>query len=172
MLDRLLDPIGRILTPEVARRLVNVRFDSRTQAHIDKLARKCNEGKLTDAERREYETCVYTIDFIAILQAKARALLSALRKPHERVLAPVRPCAHGRCEYCHLPDGAVSAARFHVEHVIAKQHGGSDGPDNRCWSCHRCNLHKGPNLSGRDPLTGHVVRLFNPRRQLWNRHFE
>jgi hypothetical protein len=30
---------------------------------------------LTDAEQREYETCVYTIDFIAILQAKARAFL-------------------------------------------------------------------------------------------------
>jgi hypothetical protein len=35
-----------------------------------------------------------------------------------------------------------------------------------------CNLRKGPNLSGRDPLTGKVVRLFNPRRQRWQRHFE
>jgi hypothetical protein len=46
---------------------------SSAQARIDKLARKCNEGKLTDAERSEYETYVYVIDFIAILQAKARA---------------------------------------------------------------------------------------------------
>lgn len=75
VLDRLLDPLGRILTPEVAHRLVGLRFDRKAQARIDRLARKCNEGKLTEAERSEYETYVYTIDFIAILQAKARALL-------------------------------------------------------------------------------------------------
>jgi hypothetical protein len=75
VLDRLLDPLGRILTPEVARKLVNLRLDTTAQARIDKLARKCNEGVLTDSERREYETYVYAIDFIAILQAKARALL-------------------------------------------------------------------------------------------------
>jgi hypothetical protein len=75
ILDRLLDPLGRILTPEVAQRLVRLRFDQKAQAHIDRLARKCNEGKLTEAERNEYEIYVYAIDFIAILQAKARAFL-------------------------------------------------------------------------------------------------
>jgi hypothetical protein len=75
VLDRLLDPIGRILTPEVARDLVKLRFDQKAQTRIDKLARKCNEGTLTDVERREYETYVHVIDFIAILQAKARILL-------------------------------------------------------------------------------------------------
>lgn len=84
----------------------------------------------------------------------------------------VRERARRWCEYCHLPDEAAAAATFHVEHVVAKQHGGADTVDNRCWSCHRCNLHKGPNLSGRDPLTGNIVRLYNPRRQLWHRHFE
>jgi hypothetical protein len=84
----------------------------------------------------------------------------------------VRERAGHRCEYCHLPDSAVPAARFHVEHIIAKQHGGSDGLDNRCWSCHRCNLKKGPNLSGRDPLTGDIVSLFHPRRQRWSKHFQ
>ena len=75
ILDRLLDPLGRILTPEVARELANLRFDRATQSHIDKLARKCNEGTLSDEERSEYEACLHAIDFIAILQAKARALL-------------------------------------------------------------------------------------------------
>ena len=84
----------------------------------------------------------------------------------------VRERAGQRCEYCRLPDNAAPAANFHLEHVIAKQHGGSDGPDNRCWSCHRCNLKKGPNLSGCDPLTDNVVRLFHPRRQRWTRHFK
>jgi hypothetical protein len=84
----------------------------------------------------------------------------------------VRDRAGGRCEYCRLPDFAAPLSTFHLEHVIAKQHGGADGPENRCWSCHRCNLHKGPNLSGRDPESDAVVRLFNPRRQSWSRHFE
>ncbi len=75
VLDRLLDPVARILTADVARDLVKLRFDQKAQARIDKLARKCNEGKLSEAEHSEYETYVYLIDFIAILQAKARALL-------------------------------------------------------------------------------------------------
>ncbi len=83
----------------------------------------------------------------------------------------VRERAGQRCEYCHLPDNAAPAA-FHVEHVIARQHSGSDAHDNRCWSCHRCNLKKGPNLSGLDPLTGKIAALFHPRRQRWQRHFQ
>jgi hypothetical protein len=75
VLDRLLDPLGDILTPEVARKLVSYRFDATARTRIDKLARKCNEGRLTVKERREYEIYVQTIDFIAILQAKARDLL-------------------------------------------------------------------------------------------------
>ena len=75
VLNRLLDPLGQLLSPEVARRLVDYRFDAKLQTRIDKLARKCNEGQLTDCERCEYETYVQTLDFIAILQAKARSLL-------------------------------------------------------------------------------------------------
>jgi hypothetical protein len=75
VLGRLIDPLARILTPEVARKLARLRFDAKAQAHIDKLARKCNEGELSEDERREYETYVHAIDFIAILQAKARAIL-------------------------------------------------------------------------------------------------
>ena len=84
----------------------------------------------------------------------------------------IRQRAGQRCEYCHMPESAAPAASFHLEHAIAKQHGGGDTLANFCWSCHRCNLSKGPNLSGRDPLTGKIVRLFHPRRQSWKRHFE
>jgi hypothetical protein len=75
-LDRILDPVGRALNPEAARSLVGLRLDKKAQAHIDRLARKCNEGKLTPKERSEYETYVSAIDFVAILQAKARVLLA------------------------------------------------------------------------------------------------
>lgn len=34
-----------------------------------------------------------------------------------------------------------------------------------------CNLHKGPNLTSIDSLTGAVVLLFHPRRDDWHEHF-
>jgi hypothetical protein len=34
-----------------------------------------------------------------------------------------------------------------------------------------CNGFKGAQTHGRDPLSGRRVRLFNPRRQRWSRHF-
>ena len=38
-------------------------------------------------------------------------------------------------------------------------------------ACCCCNRHKGPNLSGMDPVTHRVARLFNPRSQIWEEHF-
>ncbi len=84
----------------------------------------------------------------------------------------VRERAGGICEYCQLPDVVVQTSLFHVEHVEPKKHGGLNETDNYAWSCHRCNLHKGSNLSGKDPLTENVVLLFHPRQQAWKRHFE
>src|SRR5262245_29186824 len=75
LLDKVIDQLTSILTREVADRLVRFRFDEKTQKKIDKLASKCNDGRLTERERSEYEAYVYAIDFIAILQAKARAFL-------------------------------------------------------------------------------------------------
>ena len=60
---------------------------------------------------------------------------------------------------------------FHLEHIIAKQHGGSDKQSNLALACHRCNLQKGPNLSGIDPDGGQIVLLFHPRTDPWWDHF-
>jgi hypothetical protein len=73
-LDRLLDPVTHCLTPEAARRLIDLRADPELQARVDLLADKCAEGQLSAAEREEYETYVRFSRFIAILQAKARKL--------------------------------------------------------------------------------------------------
>jgi len=75
VLDRLLEPVTRCLTAESARALVELRADETAQARIAELAEKCNEGRLTMEERREYETYVHVGNLIAILQAKARVLL-------------------------------------------------------------------------------------------------
>jgi hypothetical protein len=73
-LDRLLDPVSRCLTPEAARRLIDLRADPELQARVDLLADKCSEGQLSAAEREEYETYVRFSRFVAILQAKALKL--------------------------------------------------------------------------------------------------
>jgi hypothetical protein len=88
----------------------------------------------------------------------------------ETTTEAVRQRAAGRCEYCHLPE-AHAITPFQIEHVVAKQHRGRDTLGNLAWACLRCNLHKGPNLTGIDPVTRKLTRLFNPRRHRWSRHF-
>jgi hypothetical protein len=83
----------------------------------------------------------------------------------------VRRRAGEQCEYCRLPQAAVPLAPFHVEHIIAKQHGGDDESANLALACDRCNLHKGPNLTSIDPNTGDIAPLFHPRRDSWGDHF-
>jgi hypothetical protein len=55
-----------------------------------------------------------------------------------------------------------SPAPHQIEHIVARQHGGSDDIENLALACHRCNLHKGPNLGGIDPMTGEVRFCFTP----------
>lgn len=76
-----------------------------------------------------------------------------------------------RCEYCHRHEDDDPLFTFHIEHVIAKQHGGRDVPSNLALACHQDNLRKGPNLTGIDPITKKLTKLFNPRRHKWARHF-
>ena len=83
--------------------------------------------------------------------------------------ATVRERAHGRCEYCHLPQ-SYSRIRFPIDHVIARQHDGLAESENLALACSRRNRHKGPNIAGLDPLTRQLVRLFHPRRDLWSEH--
>ncbi len=58
----------------------------------------------------------------------------------------VRERAHHRCEYCCLPQEDARLAQ--------------------------CNLRKGPNLPGIDPFTKQVTRLYHPRLDTWEDHFE
>jgi hypothetical protein len=74
-IERLVEPVVRTLTPEVARALVELRADPKLQARMEELAEKCNDGTLTSDEREEYETSIRFGNFIAILQTKARLLL-------------------------------------------------------------------------------------------------
>ena len=83
----------------------------------------------------------------------------------------VRLRAANRCEYCLLHQEDCSLTH-HIEHIVAKQHGGTHDYDNLALACHRCNLRKGPNLTGVDPSTRQVAPLFHPRRDRWADHFQ
>jgi hypothetical protein len=61
--------------------------------------------------------------------------------------------------------------RFQIDHVLAEKHGGTTEFSNLALACLHCNLFKGPNIAGFDGQTRRVVRLFNPRRDRWSRHF-
>ena len=75
VLDRLVSPLGDCLTPESARRLLAIKADRKFQAHVDKLATRHSEGRLSPAEEAEYGRYVSFSTFVAILKSKARQLL-------------------------------------------------------------------------------------------------
>jgi hypothetical protein len=77
LLERMVSPIIRVLTPEAAREILNIRADDQTQQRIDELADKCNEGILTAEERTEYQEFVSMFNMLTLLQAKARVVLDA-----------------------------------------------------------------------------------------------
>lgn len=65
----------------------------------------------------------------------------------------------------------IPASLYHIEHIVARPHGGAKEPANLALACHLCNREKGLNLSGIDPDTGELTRLFNPRTDAWTEHF-
>jgi hypothetical protein len=82
----------------------------------------------------------------------------------------VRQRAAERCEYCALPQSSFPL-RFQIDHVRAEKHGGETTESNLALACTHCNRHKGPNIAGFDAETGQIVRLFNPRTDVWGEHF-
>jgi HNH endonuclease len=83
----------------------------------------------------------------------------------------VRQRAGNRCEYCRLRQENEEENPFHIEHIIAQQHGGTDALENLALACSWCNAVKGPNLSSIDPDSGELTRLYHPRRDRWDEHF-
>jgi hypothetical protein len=78
--------------------------------------------------------------------------------------------AKERCEYCQMPQ-EFDELTFEIDHVIAQKHRGNTTAANLALACFPCNHHKSSDLSGIDPKTRRIVRLFHPRRMKWHRHF-
>lgn len=58
-----------------------------------------------------------------------------------------------------------------VEHIIPEAREGQTVEDNLWLACSDCNQRKGKTIEAEDPLTGEMVRLFDPRHQAWGEHF-
>lgn len=74
------------------------------------------------------------------------------------------------CEYCLLSQHSTFQVH-HIDHIIARQHGGRDDVSNLAFCCMICNLNKGPNIATFDPGTENLTLLFNPRKQTWSEYF-
>src|SRR5215207_361290 len=88
-----------------------------------------------------------------------------------RLAQAVRDRAGHACEYCRVPQAGFPTIAFHVDHIVARQHGGKTVLGNLALACHNCNAFKGPNIAGIDPMTRRLTPLYNPRRHRWERHF-
>jgi len=75
-LDRFLNPVADAFTPELARKLADLRADEELQSHVDGLAKKANDGTITAAEDAEYKALIDAADLVAVLQLKARRFLA------------------------------------------------------------------------------------------------
>jgi hypothetical protein len=81
VLDRFLDPVRDILTPEIARAIADLRADATTQQRLEDLAERHHEGLLNPDELAEYESLVSASNVMAVLQAKARSVLNRSQTP-------------------------------------------------------------------------------------------
>ena len=90
---------------------------------------------------------------------------------NEKLRRFVRRRAQLRCEYCGLSEADARTTTHHVEHIVARKHRGPTRPSNLALARHRCNFLKGTDLSGVDPRTGKLTKLFDPRRHCWKHHF-
>jgi 5-methylcytosine-specific restriction endonuclease McrA len=88
-----------------------------------------------------------------------------------RLAREVRERAGDVCEYCSLPQDSQEAT-FHVDHIVPRSRGGATTLDNLALACVTCSLRKAARQRVRDPRTGRLVPLYNPRTDKWTTHFD
>jgi len=79
--------------------------------------------------------------------------------------------AGNRCEYCQMPQNC-SSLPHELDHIRSQKLHGPSTLDNLCFACAPCNSAKGALASGYDPKSNELVRLFHPREDSWEDHFE
>lgn len=75
ILQQLVDLDVRSLSPETARKLLELRFASPHHTRVNDLSAKAQEGTLTVAEHEELDEFIRVADLLGILQSRARQVL-------------------------------------------------------------------------------------------------
>src|SRR5438552_2689008 len=79
--------------------------------------------------------------------------------------------ARHRCGYC-LSAEAIVGALMEMDHLTPESLGGLTEEENLWLACSPCNGHKANRIVALDSITGELVQLFDPRRQVWREHFQ
>lgn len=79
--------------------------------------------------------------------------------------------ARHRCGYCLTPE-TITGTPMEADHLFPSSLGGATTEDNLWLACGLCNDHKSNRVTAEDPQEGQRVRLFNPRSDIWEEHFE
>jgi hypothetical protein len=64
------------MSPESAKAILDLRFDLPALGRMNELAEKNRQGTLTDSERQEMDSYVRVGNFLNLMQAKARLVIS------------------------------------------------------------------------------------------------
>ncbi len=89
------------------------------------------------------------------------------RKLREKIIQT----AKNRCGYCQTPQDLVPIP-FEIEHILPKAAGATNDEENLWLSCGVCNSFKHAKTHAIDPETNLDTPIFNPRNQVWSKHFE
>jgi hypothetical protein len=87
---------------------------------------------------------------------------------HLRKAVSVR--ADGFCEYS-CANSRFADSPFEIEHIHPVSAGGDDDIENLALSCRGCNIRKSSRTLIFDDVDRKMVRLFNPRQDVWKEHF-
>jgi len=79
--------------------------------------------------------------------------------------------AEALCEYCLIAE-ADTFLGCEIDHIISEMHDGPTQADNLAFACVVCNQAKGSDVGSFHKPTASFVRLFNPRSDLWGKHFQ
>lgn len=94
--------------------------------------------------------------------------------PDIKTPSELRKAVHDRaralCEYC-LASSLYSSHPFPTDHIVSVSKDGETALENLALSCQHCNSSKHNKTEALDPMTGIMVRFFNPRADVWAEHF-
>ncbi|MEO1289607.1 MAG: HNH endonuclease [Chloroflexota bacterium] len=88
----------------------------------------------------------------------------------DRLRQEVIERANHQCEYCLLHE-LDSIYSHEVDHIIPEKHRGETVSSNLCFACLECNRNKGSDFGSFDPENNEIVLLYNPRKDVWSKHF-